>query len=94
MAETDTEQLGEIPPSAKLVYFVLRKNGTMTQGEIKEESMLPSRTVRYAIGRLKETDVLTERVHLRDARKTVYEISASKKGSDVEGRSEATAADD
>lgn len=94
MAETDTERLVELPPSAKLVYFVLRKNGAMTQGDIKEESMLPPRTVRYAIKQLKQTDALTERIHLKDARQTVYEISASNAGSGAEGHGTATAADD
>jgi DNA-binding MarR family transcriptional regulator len=92
MTESDTEQLVETPPSAKLVYVVLRECGPMTQSDLRDESMLPPRTVRYAIGRLKETDALTERIHLQDARQTVY--SVSNKGSDTEQPSTAIAADD
>jgi DNA-binding MarR family transcriptional regulator len=94
MAEPDTEQLVELPPSAKLVYIVLRENGPMTQSDIRDESMLPPRTVRYAIGRLKETDALTEQIHLKDARQVIYEISASNEGRNTEQPGTVTAADD
>ncbi|UHQ96147.1 MarR family transcriptional regulator [Natrinema halophilum] len=72
-----SDQLYELSPSAKLVYKVLEVNGTMTQSQIADESLLSKRTVRYAIGNLREADLLHERVSFRDARKTLYSISES-----------------
>jgi transcription initiation factor IIE alpha subunit len=46
------EKLERLPPSAKLVFKALETKGQMTQKEIIRETILPSRTVRYAINRL------------------------------------------
>ncbi len=63
-----------LPPSAKLVFKVLEKGGLLTQKEITRESYLPPRTVRYALDRLKKTDILEERFYFRDARQSLYGI--------------------
>ncbi|PSQ17339.1 ArsR family transcriptional regulator [Halobacteriales archaeon QS_8_69_73] len=74
MADSDGEELSDLPPSAKLVYKVLEYNGPMTQKDIVEESMLSARTVRYALERLEEIDIVTEDVYFADARQNLYEI--------------------
>jgi predicted transcriptional regulator len=74
MAESDGETLGDLPPSAKLVYKVLEYNGPLTQKGIVEESMLSARTVRYALERLDEVGVVDEDVYFADARQNLYEI--------------------
>ena len=71
---TDEEELGALPPSAKLVFKVLEYNGRQTQKEIVEESMLSARTVRYALERLEQIDAVTEDVYFADARQSIYEI--------------------
>ena len=71
---TDEEDLGDLPPSAKLVYKVLEYNGGQTQKEIVQESMLSARTVRYALERLEAIDAVTEDVYFADARQSIYEI--------------------
>lgn len=69
------ERLKELPPSAKLVYKVLECSGTpSTQKDIVKSSLLPSRTVRYAIRRLKEQDLVDERAYLKDARQSRYRL--------------------
>ncbi|AXR78787.1 MarR family transcriptional regulator [Natrarchaeobaculum sulfurireducens] len=76
----DTDQRGtwedvrELPPSAKLVAKVLEYNDTMTQQEIAEETLLPSRTVRYALNRLDEENVIESRFSFSDARKRLYTL--------------------
>lgn len=67
--------LGHLPPSAKLVYAVLKANPPMTQKDIIRESYLPERTVRYALSRLKEEKVLTEYLSIADARQSLYRLS-------------------
>ncbi len=74
MADSDGEELSDLPPSAKLVYKVLEYNGPMTQKDIVEESMLSARTVRYALERLEDIDIVSEDVYFADARQNLYEI--------------------
>jgi DNA-binding Lrp family transcriptional regulator len=76
MTDSD-EELGDLPPSAKLVYKVLEYNGPLTQKKIVEESMLSARTVRYALERLDDIGVITEDVYFADARQNLYEIEES-----------------
>lgn len=71
-------QIKELPPSAKLVYKVLEYGGRLTQKEIIEETYLPSRTVRYALNRLKDEDIIEERFNFKDARQTLYDLSENK----------------
>ena len=66
------ERLRKLPPSAKLVARVLDEEPTLSQGELVEESLLPDRTVRYALNRLEEVDLVGSRYSFRDARKQVY----------------------
>ncbi|WP_458189335.1 MarR family transcriptional regulator [Haladaptatus sp. NG-WS-4] len=66
------ERLRELPPSAKLVAKVLESEEPLTQGQLAEESLLPDRTVRYALTRLEEQDLVVSRHSFRDARKQVY----------------------
>jgi len=71
------EKLEKLPPSAKLVFKALETKGQMTQKEIIRETILPSRTVRYALNRLKEEKILTERFYFIDSRQSLYEINKS-----------------
>ncbi|MFC6836537.1 MarR family transcriptional regulator [Halomarina ordinaria] len=66
------ERLRELPPSAKLVAKVLEDETPLSQGELAEESLLPDRTVRYALNRLDEAGLVESRYSFRDARKQVY----------------------
>ncbi len=72
---TRIAQIGHLPPSAKLVYKVLESGGQLTQKDLIRETLLPSRTVRYALGRLKKEQFLTERMFFVDARQSLYELN-------------------
>ncbi|MFZ2411255.1 MAG: helix-turn-helix domain-containing protein [Candidatus Methanoperedens sp.] len=61
-------------PSMKLVLNILENHGPLTQKEIAKETHLPSRTVRYALNRLKDEAVLEEREYFHDARQCLYQI--------------------
>ena len=69
------EALRELPPSAKLVAKVLEYNETLTQSQLAEETLLPSRTVRYALNRLEEEGIVESRFSFSDARKRLYSLS-------------------
>ncbi len=44
----------------------------MTQKEIINKTYLPARTVRYALSRLKEENLLQQRFYFHDARQSLY----------------------
>jgi transcription initiation factor IIE alpha subunit len=64
--------VSSLPPSAKLVYTVLAWSGQLTQKALIERTALPSRTVRYALRRLRDERLIIERLHLQDARQSLY----------------------
>jgi len=64
----------DLPPSAKLVAKVLEYNDTLTQSELAEETLLPPRTVRYALSRLEDAEVVDSRFSFSDARKRLYSL--------------------
>ena len=64
----------DLPPSAKLVAKVLEYNDTLTQSELADETLLPPRTVRYALSRLEDADVVDSRFSFSDARKRLYSL--------------------
>jgi DNA-binding MarR family transcriptional regulator len=67
--------LEDLPPSAKLVAKVLEYEGTQTQRGLAEETLLPSRTVRYALGRLEEIGLVESRFSFTDARTRLYSLT-------------------
>ncbi len=73
--EDGWEAVEDLPPSAKLVAKVLEYNDTLTQSQLADETMLPPRTVRYALSRLEEVGVVTSRFSFADARKRIYTLT-------------------
>ncbi|WP_246998992.1 helix-turn-helix domain-containing protein [Halosolutus gelatinilyticus] len=69
------DRLRELPPSAKLVAKVLESDSPLSQGQLAEESLLPDRTVRYALNRLEDVGLVDSRYSFRDARKQVYYLN-------------------
>lgn len=68
------DRLKDMPASAKLVYKLLVHEGNMTQKELINASLLPERTVRYALDILLRNSLITRQPHFTDARQTVYGI--------------------
>ncbi|GKZ12150.1 ArsR family transcriptional regulator [Haladaptatus sp. W1] len=69
-----TAAIRDLPPSAKLVAKVLEYNETMTQSELADETLLPPRTVRYALTRLEDENLVDSRFSFSDARKRLYTL--------------------
>ena len=51
---------------------MLEDTAPLSQGQLAEKSLLPDRTVRYALNRLEEEDLVGSRYSFHDARKQVY----------------------
>jgi len=73
--EETLARVRDLPPSAKLVAKVLEYNDTLTQSELAEETLLPPRTVRYALTRLEEQEFVESRFSFSDARKRLYTLT-------------------
>lgn len=67
--------LEPLPPSAKLVHWVLRHEGSCTQRQLAEETLLSARTVRHALDELIQADLVTEEVYIPDARKKLFRVT-------------------
>ena len=63
-----------LPPSAKLVAKTLDLESNLTQSQLTEKTLLPSRTVRYALSKLDDAGVLVKRYDATDARRKIYSL--------------------
>lgn len=72
--DTSWEAVRDLPPSAKLVAKTLEYKGRQTQRQLADETLLPARTVRYALTRLEEVDAVDSRFSFTDARKRIYTL--------------------
>jgi DNA-binding Lrp family transcriptional regulator len=89
----DDSVLEDLPPSAKLVFKVLEYDGPLTQKRIVEETMLSARTVRYALERLEDRDVVDEDIYFADARQSLYQLTCEPEDDGAEVDADAEAAD-
>ncbi len=95
MDEQARERLTPLPPSAKLVYYVLEHEGRLDQTGLAEETRLSTRTVRFAIQKLADADLVEEGLCPTDARRSVYEPAVgAEPGADVEAAATAISADE
>lgn len=76
--QTASSDIRDLPPSAKLVAKTLEYDGDSTQSEIAESTLLPSRTVRYALTQLEENGLVTSRISFMDARQRIYSLELKK----------------
>ncbi|UIP00579.1 MarR family transcriptional regulator [Halobaculum sp. CBA1158] len=79
------EAVADLPPSAKLVFVVLERETRLTQAELAEETLLPQRTVRYALEELRDADVLREELNIMDARQRFYSLGDDHVETDIDG---------
>lgn len=75
MAAMARAALEDLPPSAKLVAKTLEYEGELTQSQIAESTLLPPRTVRFALTELEDKDIVNSRISFMDARKQIYSLS-------------------
>lgn len=73
--EEHQERLEGHPPSAKYVAKIIEIERVATQATIIEKSLLPRRTVGFALERLENAGVVRSRPSFEDGRKTIYELN-------------------
>jgi predicted transcriptional regulator len=69
------QELAELPPSAKLVCYTLAHEQPLTQSDLVEETMLSNRTVRYALTKLEESEIVRPDIYIPDARQNVCRLN-------------------
>jgi len=62
-----------LPPSSKTVLEILDNGGAMTHKDLVSRTNLAPRTVRYALKKLKERNLIIEKFNFRDARQIIYQ---------------------
>lgn len=67
--------LHKLPKSAKKILILLAEAGTITQKEIISLSAIPAKTVRYALKRLGEANLIATRPNLADMRSSFYSLN-------------------
>lgn len=65
----------DLPPSAKLVALVLLRHPESSTAEIADRSLLPERTVRYALTQLEEQDLIEASFSVTDTRIRLYSLA-------------------
>lgn len=76
------ERLLNLSPSAKYVHTTLRREGTLTQDGLAEQTLLPVRTVQYALEKLQQEDLIEAKVKASDARCRKYRARAIRQPED------------
>ena len=64
----------KIPPSARVVYDLLKKNGPLTAKDILRQCNLAPRTVRYALKKLLDGELIRRLPNLSDMRQNIYQL--------------------
>jgi predicted transcriptional regulator len=63
-----------LPNSSKKVLKMIDSGYAMTQKDLVKKTNLHPRTVRYAIKKLKEQDLLIEKLKMNDLRQIEYQL--------------------
>lgn len=62
-----------LPPSAQCVLLLLEDGTARTFKQMAREAEIAPRTIRYALKRLKDSDLIVEKFNFRDARQILYQ---------------------
>jgi len=62
-----------LPPSSQRVLTLLKDGQPRTFKQVTQEIEISPRTVRYAIKKLKENNLIIEKFNFRDARQVLYQ---------------------
>jgi DNA-binding MarR family transcriptional regulator len=66
--------LYSLSPSSKFILYLLKQWGPLTQTEILKKTLLPKRTVAYALKKLQENRFIKKSKDSADKRVSIFEI--------------------
>lgn len=65
--------MNPLPPSSKTMLKILGKEGALTHKDLVKKSKCSPRTVRFALQRLKENQLIIEKANMQDMRQIIYQ---------------------
>ncbi|MFX1496332.1 MAG: MarR family transcriptional regulator [Promethearchaeota archaeon] len=66
--------LYSLSPSSKFILYILKERGSLNQMQILKKSLLPKRTVAYALKKLQEYDFIQKFKDPFDKRISIFKI--------------------
>jgi len=66
--------LYSLSPSSKFILYLLKQRGPLNQMELLKKSLLPKRTVAYALKKLQENNFIKKSKDTSDKRVSIFEI--------------------
>ena len=66
--------LYSLSPSSKFLLYLLKQRGPLSQMEILKKSLLPKRTVAYALRKLQDNHFIRKSKDIADKRVSIFEI--------------------
>ncbi|MHA2392413.1 MAG: MarR family transcriptional regulator [Promethearchaeota archaeon] len=66
--------LYSLSPSSKFILYLLKQRGPLTQMEILSKTLLPKRTVAYALKKLQDNNFISKSKDVADKRVSIFEI--------------------
>ena len=63
-----------LSPSSKFILYLLKQRGPLKQQEIVEKTLLPKRTIAYALKKLQEKNFIEKSKDLIDKRVSIFKI--------------------
>ncbi|MFW9829458.1 MAG: MarR family transcriptional regulator [Promethearchaeota archaeon] len=70
----EKNNLYSLSPSSKFILYILKQRGPLSQIEILKKSLLPKRTVAYALKKLQEYDFIERFKAPFDKRISIFKI--------------------
>ena len=70
----DKTNLYSLSPSSKFILYLLKQRGPLSQMDILKKSLLPKRTVAYALKKLQENNFIKKSKDNTDKRVSIFEI--------------------
>jgi len=66
--------LYSLSPSSKFILYLLKQRGPLNQMEILKKTLLPKRTIAYALKKLQENNFIKKSKDNSDKRVSIFEI--------------------
>lgn len=69
------ENVAKVPKSARVIFELLQHEGSLKPDSISQKTLLSARTVRYALKKLMEKNLISRNPDLNDLRSHYYFLS-------------------
>jgi len=69
----EKQELISLAPSSKFILYILKQRGPLNRNEILSRTLLPKRTVAYALKKLREKEFIVKYKDVKDKRISIFE---------------------